>query len=45
VRDAILETTATLVPKLGLANVMMSQIADETGIGRATLYKYFSEAG
>ena len=43
VRDAILETTATLVTKLGLANVTMSRIADETGIGRATLYKYFPD--
>src|SRR5687767_5873493 len=43
VRDAILETTAALVAKLGLASVTMSQIAEETGIGRATLYKYFSD--
>src|SRR5262245_52436330 len=43
VRDAILDTTAALVTKLGLANVTMSQIADETGIGRATLYKYFPD--
>jgi AcrR family transcriptional regulator len=43
VRDAILETTAALVTKHGLANVTMSQIADETGIGRATLYKYFHD--
>lgn len=43
VRDAILDTTAALVTKHGIANVTMSQIADETGIGRATLYKYFSD--
>jgi AcrR family transcriptional regulator len=43
VRDAILETTAALVFKHGLASVTMSQIADQTGIGRATLYKYFSD--
>jgi AcrR family transcriptional regulator len=42
VRDAILETAATLVAKRGLRAVTMSQIAEETGIGRATLYKYFS---
>jgi AcrR family transcriptional regulator len=42
VRDAILETTAALVAEHGLRTVTMSQIADETGIGRATLYKYFS---
>jgi AcrR family transcriptional regulator len=42
VRDAILDTTATLVAEHGLTSVTMSQIAEETGIGRATLYKYFS---
>ena len=41
VRDAILETTAALVAEHGLTSVTMSQIAEETGIGRATLYKYF----
>jgi AcrR family transcriptional regulator len=42
VRDAILDTTAALVADHGLRSVTMSQIAEETGIGRATLYKYFS---
>lgn len=42
VRDAILETTAELVAEHGLLHVTMSKIAEETGIGRATLYKYFS---
>jgi AcrR family transcriptional regulator len=42
VSDAILETTAALVAEHGLRTVTMSQIAEETGIGRATLYKYFS---
>jgi AcrR family transcriptional regulator len=42
VHDAILETAAALVAKHGLRSVTMSQIAEETGIGRATLYKYFS---
>jgi AcrR family transcriptional regulator len=42
VRDAILETTAALVEEHGLRSVTMSQIAEETGVGRATLYKYFS---
>jgi AcrR family transcriptional regulator len=41
VRDAILETTAALVAERGLTSVTMSQIAEKTGIGRATLYKYF----
>ncbi|SRR6266567_4944169 len=43
VRDAILDTTAALVAEHGLASVTMSQIAEETGIGRATLYKYFPD--
>jgi AcrR family transcriptional regulator len=42
VRDAILDTTAALVAEHGLTSLTMSQIAEETGIGRATLYKYFS---
>src|SRR5918993_5884001 len=41
VRDAILDTTAALVAEHGLLSVSMSQIAEKTGIGRATLYKYF----
>ncbi|MFN2470986.1 MAG: TetR/AcrR family transcriptional regulator [Gaiellaceae bacterium] len=43
VRDAILDTTAALVVEHGLRSVTMSQIAEETGIGRATLYKYFAD--
>jgi AcrR family transcriptional regulator len=43
VRDAILDTTAALVMEHGLLSVTMSQIAEETGIGRATLYKYFPD--
>src|SRR5688500_3833530 len=43
VHDAILDTTAALVTEHGLLSVTMSQIAEETGIGRATLYKYFSD--
>src|SRR3982751_1135838 len=42
VRDAVLDTTAALVAQHGLRAVTMSQIAEQTGIGRATLYKYFS---
>ena len=42
VRDAVLNTTAALVAEHGLASVTMSRIAEESGIGRATLYKYFS---
>ena len=43
VRDATLDTTAALVAEHGLASVTMSQIAEQTGIGRATLYKYFPD--
>ena len=43
VRDAILETTWALVQERGALSVTMSQIATETGIGRATLYKYFPD--
>ena len=43
VRNATLDTTAALVAEQGLRSVTMSQIAEETGIGRATLYKYFPD--
>ncbi|MDQ3871163.1 MAG: TetR/AcrR family transcriptional regulator [Chloroflexota bacterium] len=43
VRDATLDTTARLVAQHGLRSVTMAQIAEETGIGRATLYKYFPD--
>ena len=43
VSDAIVETTAALVGERGLLEVTMSEIAEETGIGRATLYKYFPD--
>ena len=43
VQDAILDTTVALVERHGLLSVTMSQIAEETGIGRATLYKYFPD--
>jgi AcrR family transcriptional regulator len=43
VRDAILDTTAALVAEHGLRSVTMSQIAEDAGIGRATLYKYFPD--
>jgi AcrR family transcriptional regulator len=41
VRGAIMDSTAELVLTLGLRAVTMSQVAEATGIGRATLYKYF----
>src|SRR6186713_1075059 len=43
VRDAILANTATLVAAHGLQAVTMSEIAEKTGVGRATLYKYFPD--
>src|SRR3982751_4532782 len=43
VREAILDATAALVAEHGLRSVTMSQIAEKSGIGRATLYKYFSD--
>jgi AcrR family transcriptional regulator len=43
VRDATLDATAELVAEHGLTGVKMSQIATKTGIGRATLYKYFPD--
>jgi AcrR family transcriptional regulator len=43
VRDAILDSAAARVAEHGLRSVTMSQIAEQAGIGRATLYKYFSD--
>jgi AcrR family transcriptional regulator len=43
VRDAIVDTAGRLAISHGLLSVTMSQIAEETGIGRATLYKYFPD--
>jgi AcrR family transcriptional regulator len=43
VREATLNATAALVAEHGLTSVTMSQIAKESGIGRATLYKYFPD--
>lgn len=43
VHAAILDATAALVAEHGLLSVTMSQIAGRTGIGRATLYKYFPD--
>ena len=43
VRHATLDAAAELVAERGLRGVTMSQIAEQTGIGRATLYKYFPD--
>jgi AcrR family transcriptional regulator len=43
VREAVLSAAAALVAEHGLKAVTMSQIAETSGIGRATLYKYFPD--
>lgn len=43
VREAILDAAWALVTERGLLSVTMSEIAEQTGIGRATLYKYFPD--
>jgi AcrR family transcriptional regulator len=43
VREATLDAVGALVAEHGLTGVAMSQIARESGIGRATLYKYFPD--
>lgn len=43
VGEAILDATRRLVERHGPLGVTMSRIAEETGIGRATLYKYFPD--
>jgi AcrR family transcriptional regulator len=43
VRAAILDSTSALVAEHGLTAVKMAQVAERTGIGRATLYKYFPD--
>ena len=43
VREAVLDTAWRLVSERGLSAVTMSQIAEQSGIGRATLYKYFPD--
>jgi AcrR family transcriptional regulator len=43
VRQAIIDATAELVEEHGLMSVTMSRIAEQSGIGRATLYKYFPD--
>lgn len=45
VRDAVLDAAAELVAQRGLTGVTMAGIAEATGIGRATLYRYFPDVG
>jgi len=44
VRNAILDAAGSLANEHGVLAATMSRIAKETGIGRATLYKYFPDA-
>jgi AcrR family transcriptional regulator len=43
VAQAIMDRTAALAAAEGLHGLTMARIAQETGIGRATLYKYFKD--
>ena len=43
VREAILDATWKLATEHGVLSVTMSQIAENAGVGRATLYKYFPD--
>jgi len=43
VHDAVVDAAAALVAEHGLTSVTMSKVAEWTGIGRATLYKYFPD--
>ena len=43
VTDATLDSAAALVAEHGLRAVTMTRIAEKTGIGRATQYKYFPD--
>ncbi|MGV9751053.1 TetR/AcrR family transcriptional regulator [Nocardia farcinica] len=45
VRESILDAVERLAIEYGVASVTMSQIAEQAGIGRATLYKYFPDVG
>lgn len=42
-RDAILDAAGSLLAAHGLSSLTMAEIAHRTGIGRATLYKYFPD--
>jgi AcrR family transcriptional regulator len=43
VQAAVLDAAAALVAERGLTGVSMSEVAKRTGLGRATLYKYFPD--
>ncbi|MDP1795028.1 MAG: TetR/AcrR family transcriptional regulator [Acidimicrobiales bacterium] len=41
VTDTVLDAAASLVAERGVSGLTMAELADASGIGRATLYKYF----
>lgn len=43
VRDAVLDAAGALVTEQGLTAVTMSGLAERSGVGRATLYRYFPD--
>ena len=43
VHDAALDAVADLVASQGLRAVTMTRVAEATGLGRATLYRYFED--
>ena len=43
IHDAVIDAAAALIAEHGLPTVTMSRIAQDAGIGRATLYKYFPD--
>ena len=43
VQAAVLDAAAALVAERGVTGVSMSEVAKRTGLGRATLYKYFPD--
>jgi AcrR family transcriptional regulator len=42
VRQRILEATVTCVGRSGMVGLTVEQVANEAGVGRATVYRYFS---
>jgi len=43
VRESILDASWELLTERGFASITMAEIAERSGIGRATLYKYFPD--
>jgi AcrR family transcriptional regulator len=45
VADAIMDRTAAIAASEGVHAITMARIAEEAGIGRATLYRHFKDVG